>query len=394
MTTPKITFNIGSGGLGRPLANNDHISGLLFFNDTLPSGFASDDRIKVCYSLEDAEGFGIAEGSVNHRVEHYQIKSFFQQNPKGKLYVGIYALALQPYNFEELAMMQSFANGEIRQFGVTDLSADTVTRIGTDDVHDAIQTVVDGLKAIDQSVSVLVGFDDTSIANTDYATLTAESAPNVSVVIGQDGAGAGSVVATANSTSMPAVGHFLGAVSLASVHENIGWVGKFNLSQTDDLSVPALNSGEKYSDISVALEDSLNTMGYLFLKNHVGTSGTFANYSWTAVSQSDDFSTIEKNRTMDKAVRNVKTFMLPNINAPVDLNDDGTLTENSISLFKNAAERGLDLMEQAGEISAKSVAIDPTQNTGSTSNVTISIAIVPVGVAQTITINIGFAVSV
>jgi hypothetical protein len=97
---------------------------------------------------------------------------------------------------------------------------------------------------------------------------------------------------------------------------------------------------------------------------------------------------------MDKAVRQIRTFMLPNLNSPVDVNDDGTLTENSIAIFENAAKRGLDSMARDSEISAFSVVINPAQNVLTSSNLVIAVAVVPVGVSKQITINIGFAVSV
>ncbi len=395
MATPKIQFVRGAGGLGRPLPNNDHISALLFFNDTLPTGFSANDRTKPVFSLEQAETLGIIEGSADHAVEHYQIKTFFDMNPSGKLWVSFQVLTSMTTDFAEIAEIQSIANGEIRQIGIVDLSDTTLVRIGTDDVHDAIQTQITALKAIDQPIQCLIGFDDSGLTDAgDYTTLAAETAANVSVVIGQDGTKAGAALATSNGTAIPAVGAFLGAVSLAKVNENIGWVSKFRFDGTGEFSVPKLGSGELFKNVSAALETSLNNYGYLFLKTHTGRAGAYANYSWTAVSQSDDFSTIENNRTMDKAIRQIRSFMLPNLNAPVDVNDDGTLTDNAIAVFENAASRGLDSMERDTEISAFSVKIDPTQDILTTSNMVIAVAIVPVGVAQQITINIGFAVSV
>ena len=54
-----ITFVNGQGGLGRPLAGEDFISGLLYYTATLPSGYSSSDRIKKFYSVADAESAGI-----------------------------------------------------------------------------------------------------------------------------------------------------------------------------------------------------------------------------------------------------------------------------------------------------------------------------------------------
>lgn len=49
-----VIFNKGQGGLGRPLAGTDYISGMLFYSATLPSGFNSSNRIKIVYSVEEA----------------------------------------------------------------------------------------------------------------------------------------------------------------------------------------------------------------------------------------------------------------------------------------------------------------------------------------------------
>jgi hypothetical protein len=86
--------------------------------------------------------------------------------------------------------------------------------------------------------------------------------------------------------------------------------------------------------------------------------------------------------------------MLPNLNSPLVLNGDGTLTQNTIAVFENACQRALDGMVRDSEVSAYSVKIDPAQPVLSTSNLIIAVAIVPVGVAATITTNIGFAVAV
>lgn len=59
MALNNISFVKGKGGLGRPLAGKDHISGLLFYTNTLPSGFNSSNRIKQVFSVEEAEALGI-----------------------------------------------------------------------------------------------------------------------------------------------------------------------------------------------------------------------------------------------------------------------------------------------------------------------------------------------
>ena len=46
MALNKITVNIETLGLGRALAGEDHVSGIVFYTDSLPSGFGASDRIK------------------------------------------------------------------------------------------------------------------------------------------------------------------------------------------------------------------------------------------------------------------------------------------------------------------------------------------------------------
>src|SRR3972149_174739 len=53
----------GQGGLGRALPGQDHISGMLFFATSLPTGFSSTDRIKKIFSIADAVGLGITNPS-------------------------------------------------------------------------------------------------------------------------------------------------------------------------------------------------------------------------------------------------------------------------------------------------------------------------------------------
>lgn len=56
---PNISFVEGQGGLGAEATGIDHISGLLAYSNTLPSGFLSTDRIKILFSTDDAKAKGI-----------------------------------------------------------------------------------------------------------------------------------------------------------------------------------------------------------------------------------------------------------------------------------------------------------------------------------------------
>ena len=129
------------------------------------------------------------------------------------------------------------------------------------------------------------------------------------------------------------------------------------------------------------------------MRKHVGNANTFHMDSFTSTAVTSDYSTIENNRTIDKATRGVRTFVLPSLNSPLTINEDGTLAEETIQNFKAAAESPLESMEIDGEVSAFEVLIDPAQNVLSTSKLVITIKIIPRGVARFIEINIGFTVA-
>lgn len=77
-----IVFNKGKGGLGRPLPGKDHISGLLLYSDTLPSGFSSSARIKQLFSVADAEAAGI-KNDYNDETKAYAIVTIIDFGSNG-----------------------------------------------------------------------------------------------------------------------------------------------------------------------------------------------------------------------------------------------------------------------------------------------------------------------
>lgn len=393
MALPNITVNRGQGGLGRPLASKDHISGFImpYTNADLPSGFATDDRTKIVYSLEEAEALGITEAGATTDILWYHIDQFFKNQPKGKLY--IYLIDDTSIDYDEIEELQLFAEGEIRQVAYYDGG----TAFATANLN-TLQTSCDNLESDDTPLSVIYAADfeaEADIAGLD--DLRALSNKNVSVCIGEDGAGAGATLRASKSQSITCIGALLGAVSFAKVHENIGWVDKFNMVDGSEFDEPALaitTATVLTKTQSKSSLDSLHDKGYIFMRKHVGIDGTYFSGSPTAIAVTSDYAYIENNRTIDKAIRNVRTFMLPNINAPLYVNADGTLTEDVIAQFKNDASRALGQMEIDGELSAYAVTINPAQDVLTTSKITLSMVLVPVGVAREIEINIGFAVSV
>jgi|TARA_R110001606_G_scaffold8699_7_gene38236 hypothetical protein len=387
MALNKLTFNVNSAGLGTPLASSDHKSGIVYYNNTLPSGFSASDRIKTVFSLEEAEALGIVEGTAAHAVEWYHISQFFEKQPSGQLSIGYFAVPAGTPSFLEVKTLQDALIGEIRQMAVYFInSAYSATQVT------AIQSRVTELQAEYKFLNVLYGADISGVSDlSTLATLRTLTAPNVSVCIGQDGNGKGAALYASKSYSITDLGAKLGAVAAANVNESISYIENFPMvTDGTEFDVVAFANGNAFLTTSVAQREALDDKGYLFLVKEIGLTGTFNNDSYTSVATTSDLATIENNRTIDKAKRLLRFFILPKLGSPLRVNTDGTLRPDTVATFKALAEKGLGQMETDRELSAYEVIINAAQNVVSTSKLELTVKIVPVGVAREIVINIGF----
>lgn len=387
MPLSAITFNKGEGGLGRPLAGEDHVSGIVYYAATLPAGFGA-DREKTVYSLAEAVALGIVEGSAAFGILHYHIEEFFRVQPQGVLHIGIYAIPGGAYDFAEVSTLQLYALGKIRQVAVytalVGVAAADITALHTTCLAlSAAHTPLIALLAVDISAVVsIASLPDLRTGTGDYY---------VSVVIGQDGAAKGKALYDSEAQSITCLGAVLGAVSKSSVHESIGWVKKFNLLTGTELSTVAFANDELFNSISSTALNTLHDKGYLFLQKHIGISGTYTNGAPTGVVPTSDYAFQEANRTIDKAIRNVRTFLLPEIGGPVQVDaDTGQLALDYVEYLKSVGDDALGQMDRDGELSGFQTIIDPEQNVLSTGIIEITIEQVPVGVARSFTVNIGF----
>ena len=323
-------------------------------------------------------------------VWYYHISEFFRMQPGGNLYVGFFPVA---YTYVETVAMQTFAKGSIRQFGIyKDGTAYNVSDMT------AIQNAVAVLDTKKTGVSVILGADISAVEDlSTLATLATLNAPKASITIAQDGGAQGNALWHAYGKSITNVGAVLGAIALAAVNEDIGWVGKFNFSNGTELDTIAFANGVKFTDpsISDALITQLNLLRYIFLTPvNADVAGSFVNDSHTATPLNSDYAYIENNRTIDKAIRGINTFMVPLLKSPLLLNSDDTLQDTTIAYFIGQAERATLQMQKAQEVSAQAVTIDPTQNVATSSEVVVAVQLVPIGVARNITVNIGFTASI
>lgn len=321
-------------------------------------------------------------------IWHYHINRFFITQPGGVLYVGIFPIP-NPYTFVEIITVQQFSNGVIRQFGVLK-DPTSAYAMGDFDTLQGIKTTLDGLK---MPISIIYAADISATVDlTTLGDLSTLQDNGVSDCIGQDGAALGAALFYALGKSVTMLGAQLGAVALAAVDESIAWVQKFNMDDGTEFDVIAFANGTLDSAIpwNSSTRTTLNNQRHIFLRKFVGQPGSYFNDSHTAIAQSSDYAYIEDNRTIDKADRLIYINVLPYLNGPIQLNADGTISNNSIATITDLANTALDAMVRNGELSGYQVTIDPTQNINTAGKLIIAVKLLQEEVARNIQVNIGY----
>ena len=409
MALNDVIFKKGNGGLGRSLGAEDYISALAIYDEKfldnasfIANGiatFTATNRIVEINRLEDIEDLGIKETNSLMKEYWYQIKEYFRLNSNGKLFVGLFNdttkdLVPAALTFNEIYTMQVFALGVIRQMGIMNVKNAFAT---------ASVELIQGVCALCEErhfpLSTVYGADFSAVVDiTTIGSLKTLStvSPNVSVVILQDGGNVGNALFVSEGNSVPAVGATLGAISSSVVNQSIAEVGVFNLSEGGELEVVAFANGELFTDLdlpnSTDLSD-LNAKGYIFGVKHIGIAGTYFNDNHTADVITSDYYSISQVRTIDKAIRQLRTRILPYLNSRVKVNKAGQLDSSTINFYTSVCNNELDKMITAGEIVAASVYINPAQNILTTGKLMVTLVLLPYGIAKEIEITIGYTVS-
>lgn len=392
-----LQFIRTNGNVPKKLEGKDHISGIIYYmpSGEIPVPFENQNKVHLISSLEAAEKLGIKYTLGNqsddeswHRSNlHYQLSQIFRINPGVSLYVGIFPKpADNKFTFTEVKRMQNFAGGEIRQLGIWNgtvalTNADLVTLCG----------VAKQLEAEDAPLSILYVpyIESLSHLQLDFTGIGRE---RVTVVAGQDSGNkyAASLYSEAGDETVSGLGIVLGLVSKAKVNESISWVGKFPTGVTK----PAFGDGTLYCDTDWAIIELLDRRRFVFFRTY-GLSDSFVNDSHNMDMPTSDYCTIELVRTMDKAVRGIRTYILPELGAPLDLDPEtGKLAPELVKHLETVANYQMADMTKAGELSGWKVSIDPDQNVATTRQIEFAIHNVAVGVLRTGVIKIGWAIKV
>ena len=384
-----LTIVRQNGNVPKSQNGQDHVSGFVAYllEADIPAAFKT-EPVQAVSTIDKAEELGIIADATAWSVKmlHYQLEEVFRINPSITLYVGLFSKP-ESMTFQELKTVQNYAEGAIRQMAIwngdTAPTADNIVKL---------EAVADSLDTENAPLSTLYA---PLVSN--YKNLPSNLATNnqrVSVVIAQAGSGTGAELYKSkdNKTkaTVSAIGVALGTLSKAAVHQCIAWVKNF----PSGISMPALGDGTLVRTIDKGELEKLDTNRYLFLNNVVGVAGSYWNDSHTMDSPTSDYAAIESVRTMDKAVRGIRTYLTPELGGNVYIDPDtGKLQSYTVSHLETTANIPLEEMEKAGELSGYKAEIDAEQDVLSTSTIEVAIKNVPVGVVRKFKVKIGFVKS-
>ena len=384
-----LTIVRQNGNVPKSQNGQDHVSGFVAYllEADIPAAFKA-EPVQAVSTIDKAEELGITADATAWSVKmlHYQLEEVFRINPSITLYVGLFSKP-ESMTFQELKTVQNYAEGAIRQMAIwngdTAPTADNIVKL---------EAVADSLDTENAPLSTLYAPLVSNYKN--LPSNLATNNPRVSVVIAQAGSGTGAELYKSkdNKTkaTVSAIGVALGTLSKAAVHQCIAWVKNF----PSGISMPALGDGTLVRTIDKGELEKLDTNRYLFLNNVVGVAGSYWNDSHTMNSPTSDYAAIESVRTMDKAVRGVRTYLTPELGGNVYIDPNtGKLQSYTVSHLETTANIPLEEMEKAGELSGYKAEIDAEQDVLSTSTIEVTIKNVPVGVVRKFKVKIGFVKS-
>lgn len=403
--------NIERGTIGASVNQGaDAITGLLATGVAVAadaangiSGIALGQTVKLT-SLTDAEAYGINESydSTNSLSVYRHISEFYRMFPNGTLYLMLYSGDMEAAFAEQYAKKLIIdANGEIRILGIANTPAAATEEYLNGFPEDVFGSIQLGQQLYDWAFStfrpcqIILEGRDFNAANAasalDLRNITISNqvleAFKVSVCIAQDWKFADGLDAIRKK--MADLGTMLGSIAKKAVNENIGEVEGGNLVDTTNNKwlVAGLSNHQTIAGWDSQLE-ALDSKGYIFAISYTGIVGYYWNndHTCTPIKKDKDgyFNeyTISYGRVHDKAVRDLRTCLLPKVKStqPVDP-DTGKLPQALVTYFERLADDDVfNAMAAEGLITAGKTTVDPESDLLiSPRELKVSFVLVPTG---------------
>jgi phage gpG-like protein len=386
---PRVKIDFKNGSLGNVAPKADGVCGLAITGSPVADKFA----LLTPYILHQLEGLadlGITSAEDDDNAFIYKhVKEFYAEAKEGaELWLMGFSNATLPSaicdNTQNNAKkLLQLANGKLRCLAVAFnpasaegeeelplamLNAHQLAEWTTENLYAPLFILLEGRNFTKENVATLA-----DLSQYDYN--------RVGVLIGD----------TVSESAGAAVGLLLGRIAAIPVQRHIGRVR--------DGAVAALNIFIDDQDPAIANVETINDKGYITFRTFTGKAGYFFSDDNLATEVSDDYRSIARRRSIDKAYRIIYQTMLERINDEIPVNATGGIPAaiakaweaDIVSAVVNQMGANGELGNDPDNANDKGVKayINPEQNVVATSQFKVQAQIKPFGYAKYIDVELG-----
>lgn len=399
MSLPTVNVTLSNGNLGRLPASQDGVAGKCFGPISVAPSGVTLGSVYLIRTLADAEALGItrAYDIAQNKIVWHHLKEFYEEaGGATPLYICL-ANTTQAEQFEEdgpADKIMTASGGDVRFVGgcytpavgavdATDGLADGVIASITEAkafvarqfaAHKPVRVILEGY-AIESVAALAYDLRDAAGPNAD----------GVMVVIGQTSGLLPSGMSAYNRYA--SVGRVMGRIARLLVHYNIARVKSGPLV---NVLQAGFSDGTALSAATIAQLDTLNTLGYVFMRVHTGLPGVYFNDDHMATPITSDYSGLSRGRVIDKAARIAYRVYVNELLDDVELDaTTGRLALATVKNLEGVIETAIGT-EMANEISGVDCYINPDQNILATDQLNVELNIVPRGIARNISVVLAY----
>lgn len=381
---PNVNIILGNGALGRVAQSSDGVVGLIL------TGTAIADKLElnktyVLGSIRDIVSLGVT--AENNKLVDKDVKAFYTTAGEGAelhLIVTSEATTLTQMCATEatspLSKLIESAAGRVRIVGVNKIAPvsyepDLTQGIDSDAITamQAAHNTANSFATRPYPFRVLLPAPNWN-GETDTLFKPSEASCNrVAMVLASDDKG-----------ETAAIGQILGRAASLEPHQSLGRVLSGQIA-----AVGHFTDGSTMTE-KASLGDILHDAGYVFYRSFTTRNGCYLNGSPMCAPVTDDYSTLELGRVIDKAIVQTYAAYISQIQDNVDVDSSGQLDAGVCASYESMLENALNI-SMAGQISSITVFIDPDQSILSSGAMDVVVKIIPKGVLSAINVDLSFS---
>jgi hypothetical protein len=398
----KIVFE--NGALGSVAPSADNVAGLLCTGVEVSETVNGDTVYKLQFGevyilrkLEDLAAMGVTSlATDNNKFLYRHVKEFYNESGDGsELWVMCFPNTTSQSDMIDKAQdtgrtLISKSNGRIRILAVAFNPASGYSPTIQDGVDgDLFQSLLNAqllgewaTATLYSPVFILLEARHFSGVVANLKDLSTYEYNRAGVLLGD----------SEKNTSGAAIGLLLGRIARIPVQRHIGRVRDGGVNM---LSAYIKDKEVEYSDI-----ETINDKGYITFRMFAGKSGYFFSDDNLATKVSDDYRSIARRRTIDKAYRIAYATLLEYLNDEIPITSNGGLVPAIAKSWESEVEQAIVLqMTNEGNLGVDTTNpndkgvkcyIDYNQNIVSTGRLEILLSIKPYGYAKYINVKLGF----